>query len=308
MPSIALLCLSGALAVFLLVVSALMNKGRRDDELKRRLANADAAKQEAAKKKGLSFKEAANSFKERQRKQARKNKKSQEESTKPKSKIQRQLDTIDSALTETSFLLVRVVCAVLVALLAFFVCSRLELASMYVMLVPLVAAVIGFIVPVYVLGSMVKARQEEIRLELPDVMDLLVVSVEAGLGFDAAITRLYESNKSHLMEELMGAIRNVQHGMSRKEAYESIAKKCDVKELTSFTNALLQAEQLGISVRSVLTTQAELLRDNRRRRAEERALKAPVTMMIPMVLFIFPVILIVLLAPAAVNLMDVFGS
>ena len=96
--------------------------------------------------------------------------------------------------------------------------------------------------------------------------------------------------------------------MSKKEAYEGLAKRCDVKELTSFLTALVQADQLGISIKSVLKVQAENLRKDRKMRAEEKALKAPVTMLIPMVLFIFPVIFIVLLGPAALNIMEMFGK
>ena len=95
--------------------------------------------------------------------------------------------------------------------------------------------------------------------------------------------------------------------MSKKEAYEGLAKRCDVKELTTFLTALIQADQLGISIKSVLKVQAENLRKDRKMRAEEKALKAPVTMLIPMVLFIFPVIFIVLLGPAVINIMDIFG-
>ena len=95
--------------------------------------------------------------------------------------------------------------------------------------------------------------------------------------------------------------------MSKKEAYEGLAKRCGVKELTTFLTALIQADQLGISIKSVLKVQAENLRKDRKMRAEEKALKAPVTMLVPMVLFIFPVIFIVLLGPAVINIMDIFG-
>ena len=110
------------------------------------------------------------------------------------------------------------------------------------------------------------------------------------------------------MQELIRAIQDVQRGMSKKEAYTQMAERCRVKELTSFVNALLQAEQLGISIKSVLKQQADAMRESRRQRAEEKALKAPVTMLMPLVMFIFPVIFIVLLGPAVINIMEIFGS
>ena len=103
----------------------------------------------------------------------------------------------------------------------------------------------------------------------------------------------------------MRAVQDVQRGMSRKEAYNSMAERCKVKEITSFLNALIQAEQMGISIKSVLTSQSETLREERRQAAEEKALKAPVKMLVPLVIFIFPVIFIVLLGPAVFNLMEV---
>lgn len=102
----------------------------------------------------------------------------------------------------------------------------------------------------------------------------------------------------------MAAQRDIRHGISKRNAYTGLAARCDIRELTAFLNAMLQAEELGVSIKSVLKTQAELLRDARKQKAEERALKAPVTMLMPMVIFIFPVIFIVLLGPAAMNMME----
>ena len=134
-----------------------------------------------------------------------------------------------------------------------------------------------------------------------------MVSVEAGLGFDAAIIRLYEKNKTIMMEEMMQAIRDIQRGMKKKDAYSQLANRCNVKELTAFLTALVQADQMGISIKSVLKVQAESLRKDRRRRAEEKALKAPVIMLVPMVMFIFPIIFIILLGPAVLNIMEAMG-
>jgi tight adherence protein C len=137
-------------------------------------------------------------------------------------------------------------------------------------------------------------------------MDLLVVSVEAGLGLDAAIVRQYSKNKCAVLAELNGAIREVQMGVPRKTALKEMADRCDVKQLSAFVTALLQADQLGVSVKSVLTAQAERLRVERKQRIQAKAIKAPIKIMLPTVAFIFPVIFIILLGPAAVNLISAF--
>ena len=162
----------------------------------------------------------------------------------------------------------------------------------------------GLILPGKLLNSKIAGKQKAFINELPDVMDLLSVSVEAGLGFDASLIRLYEKNKSPLMEEFMRAQRDIHHGISKRAAYNNMSSRCGVKELTAFLNAMIQAEDMGVSIRSVLRSQAETLREDRRQKAEEKALKAPVTMLMPMVIFIFPVIFIVLLGPAVISMMD----
>ncbi|MCF0135979.1 MAG: type II secretion system F family protein, partial [Lachnospiraceae bacterium] len=152
----------------------------------------------------------------------------------------------------------------------------------------------------------VKKKKENIRRDLPDIIDLLVVSVEAGLGFDAALVRLYEKNKCDVMEELMRTQVDLRNGISKKDAYSALIARCDSKEMTSFANAVVQSEQMGISMKSVLSTQSESLREERNNRAQEQAEKAPVKMMLPLVLFIFPCIFVILLAPAVASIMGAF--
>ncbi|MDP3448427.1 MAG: type II secretion system F family protein [Eubacteriales bacterium] len=156
------------------------------------------------------------------------------------------------------------------------------------------------------LTSRVKKRKETLLRELPETMDVLVVSVEAGLGLDAAILRQYAKNKSALLMELNNAIREVQMGVPRRTAFKEMAERCDVKELTAFVTALLQADQLGVPIKNVLDIQAERLRIERKQMIQARAAKAPIKIMLPTVLFIFPVIFIILLGPAAVNLIATF--
>lgn len=159
----------------------------------------------------------------------------------------------------------------------------------------------------YVNGK-TKRRKEAIVSELPDVMDLLVVSAEAGLGLDASINRLSQKYKSIVVLELASAIKNIQMGVSRRTSFKEMSDRCDVKELTVFTTAIIQAEQLGVPIKNVLTSQADRLRIERRQRIQAKAAKAPVKMMLPTIGFIFPVIFLILLGPAAMNLIAAFSA
>ena len=168
------------------------------------------------------------------------------------------------------------------------------------------AAMISLMVPTRYLKSKVRARQEAIRKSLPDVMDLLVVSVEAGLGFDSAILRLYDKNKGPLMQELAASVHDVQMGLPRRAAMRDMGERNDVQELRVFAGAMVQAEQLGVSIKNVLTSQADQLRLARKQKTEAKAMKAPIKMMLPTVAFIFPVMFIILLGPAVLNFMENF--
>lgn len=165
---------------------------------------------------------------------------------------------------------------------------------------------IGVQLPFSVLRMRVARRQETIRRDMPDIMDLLMVSVEAGLGFDSAIVRLYEQKKTPLMQELMRSVKDVQMGLSRQSALREMGERNDVQELSTFAGSMIQAEQLGISIRNVLRAQADQLRLARKQRVEAKAMKAPIKMMLPIVVFIFPVMFIVLLAPSVVHFMQNF--
>ena len=141
-------------------------------------------------------------------------------------------------------------------------------------------------------------------IDLPEVMDILVVSVEAGLGLDSAIVQQYSKNKSAVLMELNSAIREIQMGVPRKVALKEMADRCDVKELTVFVTSLLQADQLGVPIKSVLDAQADRLRVERKQRIQAQAAKAPIKIMLPTVAFIFPVIFIILLGPAAMSMIS----
>lgn len=167
-----------------------------------------------------------------------------------------------------------------------------------------VVALIGFFYPQIWLSRKITTRQAAILKALPDALDLLTICVEAGLGFDLAMSRVSQKWDDPLSRELGRVIREIQLGKSRREALRDMADRAEVPDVTSFVAAIVQAEQLGVSIAKVLTIQSEQMRMKRRQRAEEKAHQAPVKMLFPLVFLIFPSIYIVLLGPAALTVME----
>ncbi len=161
----------------------------------------------------------------------------------------------------------------------------------------------GYYAPVGLLSSKIRQRQEEVEKGLPDALDLLTICVEAGLGFDAAMSKVAEKWDNELGRVFARAVQEMQLGKLRREALRSMAEGIEVADLTSFTAAIIQADQLGVSMARVMRIQSEQMRLKRRQRAEEKAREAPVKIMFPLVFFIFPTILIVLLGPAVLQFM-----
>ena len=166
--------------------------------------------------------------------------------------------------------------------------------------------VLGFMGPGFVLGAKVRARQAAVAAELPDALDLLSVSVEAGLGFDGAVQKLTEHMKGPLIEEFELALGEMRIGESRVEALKKMADRSASQEMSSFVRAIIQADQLGISLGRILRIQAGDTRLKRQLLAEEKAMKAPIKMLFPTVVFIFPAMFIVILGPAFLNLSKIF--
>lgn len=166
----------------------------------------------------------------------------------------------------------------------------------------------GFIFPDLCLKVKIRGRQEEIRKLLPEVLDLLTVSVEAGLGFDAAIAKVVEKMEGSLPEEFGRLMQEIKMGKPRKEAMKDLRDRVNVEDLSNFISSIIQADQLGVSMGGVLRLQAKEGREKRRHAAQEKAMKAPVKMVIPLVLFIFPAIFIVLLGPAMLKIIDAFSK
>jgi len=175
-------------------------------------------------------------------------------------------------------------------------------------LVVLLFIVIGFAFPQLWLQSKINSRQTEIRKAMPDALDLLTICVEAGLGFDAAMAKVSEKWENHLSVGFARAIREVQLGKTRRDALRVMAERMGIPEMTSFVAAVIQSEMLGVSMAKVLRIQSDQMRMKRRQRAEEAAHQAPIKMLVPMALLIFPSIMIILMVPAVFQIMGVFGG
>jgi tight adherence protein C len=167
-------------------------------------------------------------------------------------------------------------------------------------LLSLVGLLMGYTIPEFWLGGRIKARQHAIILQIPDALDLLTISVRAGLGFDAALGKVVEKMKGPLTDEFQRALAEVRVGKARREALRDIIPRTEVAPLSNFIGAIIQAEQLGVSISKVLQVQSEQLRIERRQRAEEMAAKAPIKMLFPLVGCIFPALFIVILGPAII--------
>jgi len=172
------------------------------------------------------------------------------------------------------------------------------------LLFALPAALIGFYLPDLLLKSRIDRRQKDIRRAMPDGLDLLTICVEAGLGFDAAMSKLYEKWDNEMGRAFGRVVREIQLGKLRREALRDMADRLGVSEMSSFVAAVIQSEQLGVSMAHVLRIQADQMRIRRRQLAEEEAHKAPIKMLLPMAMFIFPALCIVLMTPAFLILLE----
>jgi tight adherence protein C len=173
-----------------------------------------------------------------------------------------------------------------------------------IFLFTLVMTLIGFFIPQFQLSTKITKRQKAIRKAMPDALDLLTICVEAGLGFDAALSKVTEKWDTPLARSFQRVIQEIQLGKLRREALRDMADNIGITEMTSFVAAVIQSEQLGVSLAKVLRIQADQMRIKRRQMAEEEAHKAPIKMLIPMALLIFPSLLIVLFVPAILTVLQ----
>ena len=171
----------------------------------------------------------------------------------------------------------------------------------------LAAIAFGYFAPDLLVRSNAEKRRGKIRQELPNTLDQMLISVQAGLGFEAAMARTAQNGSGPLADEMTRTLQDMQVGRSRKEAYLDMSDRVDVPDLRSFIRAIVQADAYGIAIAKVLKVQANEMRLKRRQRAEEHAMKIPVKILFPLIFFIFPTLFIILLGPAVMNIIAAFS-
>lgn len=204
------------------------------------------------------------------------------------------------------FIAIKVVGFALAPVMVILVFGVLGMSGMMGLVVAGLLAAVMVYGPDAILNRRVEERQTEIRTKLPDVLDLLVISVEAGLGFEQALDRTVSSVPGALTREFARMLGEVRAGASRADAMRAMERRTDVPELRSFVLAILQADTFGVSIGRVLRSQADEMRIKRRQMAQEKAQKAPVKMMIPMVFCVFPALFVVVIGPAIINISTTF--
>ena len=160
----------------------------------------------------------------------------------------------------------------------------------------------------FYVSKRIEARKTKILKDLPYTLDLITVSVEAGLSFDGAMARVISNISGELCDEFAKSLKEIRMGIERKTALNNLSERCEVRELSMLVTALNQADDLGVSLSRVLRIESANLRENRKQAAREKAMKAPVKMLIPLVFFIFPTVFIIILGPAVINIIKIFGG
>lgn len=226
----------------------------------------------------------------------------------PQSTLERTTHQLELAgnprnMTAAEFWLLRLFVMILLGALGFLMASRSDLAAGRTLVYVLGGIILGFLLPAMWLRAITDRRKQAIVKKLPDALDLMTVCVEAGLAFNAAMQRVAEKWEDPLAEEFSRVLQEMQLGKSRRQALRDMVDRMDVPDVTSFIAAILQADQLGGGIAKILRIQSEQMRIRRRQRAEEKAQQAPVRMLFPLVFLIFPSVLIVLLGPAALQVM-----
>ncbi len=221
-------------------------------------------------------------------------------------KMERQLRMAGMYIGTSGFLVVRVLVTLGLFLATALLLRAMELEVYLKLLLMLAALMLGMLVPVYYIRFRVRARQSSIKNQLPDMIDILTVSIDAGLSFDLALRRALDKFTGALKEEMTVTAMEIQMGKPRRFALTELGERNDVAELKSLASAVVQSEQMGTPIKQVLKTQAEQLRLSRKQYAQEKGMKASVKMLLPMVAFIFPVLFIILLGPTIIRVMDTF--
>lgn len=227
--------------------------------------------------------------------------------------LQHRLDLAGNPYTLTRFMGTQILMAILfaglgVALFLLLGRATSPLLKLLRFLAPFLMPVFGFILPSFSLGSKIRKRQRNIIRALPDALDLLTICVEAGLGFDAAMAKVAEKWNNELSQAFARVISEIQLGKLRREALRDMADRMEVQDVSTFVAAIIQADQLGVSIAKVLRIQSDQMRLRRRQRAEEQANQAGIKMLPAIAFLIFPAIFIILLGPAVIQIIVMFTS
>ena len=202
----------------------------------------------------------------------------------------------------------KLVGGVIGGLLAFLIMRSGNASPLALVGFTLLLAGMGFFAPDAILARKAEARQEEIRQTLPDTMDLLTISVEAGLGFDAALIQVMSNVEGAFTQEIGRLLHEMRLGKSRVDAFRALGERTDVPELNSFVLSMIQADTFGVSISKTLRAQAKELRAKRRQRAEEKAMRIPIKILFPMIFCVLPSLFIVVLGPGAIRIAEsLFG-
>lgn len=208
-----------------------------------------------------------------------------------------------------SFIVIWLMSAVGTALLVgFIVFSLKSVLFLRGVTIVFLSFVFGALLPLLVLNQLIAKRRAMMLRQLPDVLDLLCVSVQAGLAFDGALDKVTDKMKGPFIEECAKMLQEMRMGITRRKALGNLSDRCKVQEISLFTAAVIQADQLGVGVAKILDIQAENMRERRKQSVKEKALQAPVKMIIPLAVFIFPVLFIVVLVPSILNILKNFGT
>jgi len=220
--------------------------------------------------------------------------------------VEKSLVLAGARISAPAFLTIWVVCIFLPPVLVGGLAMALKLPLGLAIMGSLVMSLAGFCAPIFWLRSMTRQRQRRILRAMPDTLDLIAVSVEAGLGLEAALARVADKLKGPLSDEISRTLREIAMGRDRHEALMDLGERTGVDDLRTFVLAIVQAEQLGVGIAQTLKTQSDFQRMKRRQQAELAAQQAPVKMVFPLVFLIFPAMMMVILGPAAINLFDTF--
>lgn len=193
-----------------------------------------------------------------------------------------------------------------ICMIVYIILNQIPLDIQMIMILALVSALLFYFPEIYLM-QLVNQRKREIEKTLPDILDLLTVSVEAGLSFDSAVNKLVKKMPGVISDELNRTLHEIKIGKTRKEAFMNMSKRCNVSDLSLFISSLIQADELGIGISSVLRVQSIQMREKRRQRAQEKAMKAPVKILFPLIFFIFPTIFVVILGPSIIKFSEIMG-